>query len=1133
MASEFIEVISEQTKAQIDAIMPLVRELANEIKTINGYKASSTPSGADKGIKGMTDAYKAQSSELEQIKKKLAMISSLNKQRYQEEAKLIADHDKALIFQSQNELKQEKKAADESIKTSKAKLSMISSLNKQRYSEEAKLAADAEKAMLHKYQEELKQIKAKQAMIYSLGQQQLKEEAQNAKWSRTGASSVIPGMAGKISDLKETEKTVLANEKLSRAYVQLTANREKAKQKLQDLIAAEKSSNSEIRKAQKEFDVLNKKVAAADKAVGRFSDANRKINGLASSVGNLMTAFGVGTGLFLAVDIAKNIFNTTLALQEMDLSLNAVSGSLKKFEENSAFLKRISVAYGGNIEKLTHSFVQFYASAKDKIAEREIKNIFESITKSGAFLGLSMERQERGFLALQQMMSKTTVMAEELRGQLSESLPNAVGTMTKAYQNLHPEMKVTEKFFLEQVKAGKVLSAEILPEYAKQLEISLGIENTEKINTARVAIGRLKLAWIQLIKAVTESNLGSITGQTFAGMSIIGTALLNKIKRGFQNVGQLSAEAMQKGMEEGRESAEKGIYDETIDKRLNKAREQIKKAQKEYLAENLALQANKRKLRFTPKTALNEQMIKDLEQQIEQGSNIVGFWKGYVEQSAEIIKELKSPKVGAEATKTKAQIEAEKREREKRLKAIEEANKLSYDLKMAQLEKDKIILEQGLNNEKLNYSERLNFAYLIASKELEMAELKYKEEQRLSEGNNDKLMIADINFWKDKEKVAKEAIKRIQDVQFKPQYERQQLADSDKYGEGVGMLGKGQTQDMVNLWQKGQDKIKETEEERIKRLKALREVLNDVFKEFGQATGFESTMNMFAVIGKNGEDFWTNLTDKKKVSEIEWNEWGLAITTVAQDAMNLIDQADEARYQRRLARLEKEKEVALSFAGDSAAAKEKIEADYEKKRKALEIKEFKRKQKVAMANIAIDTAQAIMAVVAKSGNLWESIVVGALGAVQLAMVASQKPPEYWTGTDNAEAGLAWTQERGSEIITNKQGVVKDFGDNKGARLTMMEAGDKVYNAEQTKRLMFNNELNSILMDNQIGNAPKVVVNSGMTKADLREVMLETLGEQPQYHTNITEGGITNLVIRNGNITKTNSARGNSIKTRFN
>ena len=57
--------------------------------------------------------------------------------------------------------------------------------------------------------------------------------------------------------VKAKEKEVLANEKLSRAYVQLTANREKAKNKLQDLIASESASNREIRQAQKEFDVLN------------------------------------------------------------------------------------------------------------------------------------------------------------------------------------------------------------------------------------------------------------------------------------------------------------------------------------------------------------------------------------------------------------------------------------------------------------------------------------------------------------------------------------------------------------------------------------------------------------------------------------------------------------------------------------------------------------------------------------------------------------------------------------------------------------------------------------------------------------------------------------------------------------
>lgn len=57
------------------------------------------------------------------------------------------------------------------------------------------------------------------------------------------------------------------------------------------------------------------------------------------------------------------------------------------------------------------------------------------------------------------------------------------------------------------------------------------------------------------------------------------------------------------------------------------------------------------------------------------------------------------------------------------------------------------------------------------------------------------------------------------------------------------------------------------------------------------------------------------------------------------------------------------------------------------------------------------------------------------------------------------AGLAYTNERGAEIHTDRLGNIKDLGDNKGARLTMMEAGDKVYTAEQSKMLLFNDDLN--------------------------------------------------------------------------
>ncbi len=1164
--SEFLEILSEGALEELKQVQAIVKTLANDIKSINNFKPSSTPSGADKGSLALAEAYKKREEQMDKARVALQKLSDAEaKAEAQKKAQMAA------MFTAQEKankkIEEQQRAYTELLARQKAATLALRDLV---------VETGKESVATKKLQKELNALNAellqaeqaskKYAMgasslatpvlLYAEAQKKATQATKEANAERSKANAMISKqMTGQMvesvnaigkpseslkrmgdyyreleKETAETAKGALANQNLNRAYVQLTANREKAKNKLQDLIASERASSAEIRKAQKEFDVLNKKVAAADKAVGRFSDANRKINGLASSVGNLMTAFGVGTGLYLAVDIAKNIFNTTLSLQEMDLSLNAVSGSLKKFEENSAFLKRISFAYGGNIEKLTHSFVQFYASAKDKIAEREIKNIFESITKSGAFLGLSMERQERGFLALQQMMSKTTVMAEELRGQLSESLPNAVGTMTKAYQNLHPEMKVTEKFFLEQVKAGKVLSAEILPEYAKQLEISLGIENTEKINTARVAIGRLKLAWIQLIKAVTESNLGSITGQTFAGMSIIGTALLDKIKRGFQNVGQLASESMQKGMEEGRESAEKGIYDETIDKRLNKAREQIKKAQKEYLAENLALQANQRKLRFTPKTAVNEQIIKDLEQQIEQGSNIVGFWKGYVEQSAEIIKELKSPKVGAEATTTKAQIEAEKREREKRLKSIEEANKLEYDLKMSNLEVQKQLAQDEIDlanaitqNKEIQYQDVIDATKYYNGVLIAIEKAKYDEEVRLAGENSKEKEIAYNKWFISTLKLSKEMAESLLKV----------TKDFAKEGNDVA---KQMLSDIEENAKAFEDIDKRMTDRKIKndkdKLESQRRAFNEFMGGLADKSGFKETFDLLGQINpETGKTIMGDLLDTDDKGE-KAKAYFLAVSTVAQDAMNAIDQADEERYQRRLARLEKEKEVALSFAGDSAAAKAKIEADFDKKKKALEIKEFKRKQKMTIANIAIDTAQAAMASWAKTGFPWAAAAAIAMGAIQIGIVAAQKPPEYWTGTDNAEAGLAWSNERGAEIITDKNDRIKDFGDNKGARLTMMAKGDKVYTASETKKIMFNSELNNLLTDNGIKDAKIEIVNKGLTVEEMDLVLAKHLGNRTVQSINFDKNGFSAYVSKNGNITRDNYSRGSGIGQTF-
>jgi tape measure domain-containing protein len=1124
--SEFIEIISPSAKAELEAIMPLVNTLANKIKEINNFKASGTPSGSDKNIKGMTDAYKGQTSELEQIRKRLEMIASLNKQRYQEEAKLIADHDKALIYQSEKELKQ--------IRDRQA---MIASLGKQRQAEEIKTNALIEKLAQETDQKERKRLKGLVDFRAAMFQQRIKEEdklqrelektqAKEAKWSRTGSSSVIPGMSQKISDLKETEKSVLANEKLNRAYVQLTANREKAKQKLQDYIAEETRSTAEIRKAQKEFDVLNKKVAAADKAVGKFSEANRSINGLSRSVGNLMTAFGVGTGLYLAVDIAKSIYTTTKALQSLDLALKMVSGTQEEFANNQSFLRNLAEQYGIEIKGLTKNFTEFWVASKGKLEAEQIKEIFTSISKSVAVMGLSVEQQDSAFLALQQMMSKGTVQAEELKKQLGNALPGAVKAATMAYQALHPEMKVTEKYFMEQMKAGKVLSAELLPELAKAYEKLYGIENVKRAETLQASQERLQNSWTELVRSMNESKTGGISSFfsfVFEGLTN-GIRLLTRFNSSWD---ELYKRASDRGKKLGSD-----VFTERMNNvgfatstRADKANMVLDVARKEFLI----LKEQEKKVN----SYLDKAIVKF-------GSGYEGLKKQKeqlildIAARAEIMKLAKielQPKKQNKDKDSKTETEAERKKREanekkldeQRLKSIEEYNKDLYDLKMSNLEVQKQLAEDEIDlanaitqNKEIQYEDVIDATKYYNGVLLAIEKAKYDEEVRLAKDNSKEKEIAYNKWFVTVLKLSKEnsesLLKVTKDFAKKEnEIAKKMLSDIEENAKAFEEIDKRMTGAKADNYRDS--------------LKANVKIFNEFAGDFANKSGFSQTFDNFFKENKDGVSLFDSLIDPDSAMDAEERTKAtlLVISSAFQDTLSLIDDAESQRHQRKLDRLEEEKDIALRFAGESASAKAKIEEDYDKRKKALQVKEFKRKQKMALANIAIDTAQAVMAV-SGQGQPWLVPAMIALGLIQSGMVLAQKPPEYWTGTDDAEAGLAWTQERGAEIVTDKRGNIKDFGDNKGARLTMMEKGDKVYTAQETKRLMFDNELNSIMMNNGISNSPKIVVNSGMSKSDMKEVMLETLGSMPMQSTIIDRNGLQHIVSNGYSKTIYNSNR---------
>jgi hypothetical protein len=312
-------------------------------------------------------------------------------------------------------------------------------------------------------------------------------------------------------------------------------------------------------------------------------------------------------------------------------------------------------------------------------------------------------------------------------------------------------------------------------------------------------------------------------------------------------------------------------------------------------------------------------------------------------------------------------------------------------------------------------------------------------------------------------------------------------------------------------------------------LKANMEVFNKYVGDFMAKAGFSQTFDILFKQQKSGITLFETLTSKTATTADKTKAMFETISGAAQDAFNLIEKSQISNYENEKTRLSNQKDIALSFAGDSAAAKLKIEKEYQAQLREINHKEAVAKKESAMFNIAIDTAQAVMAVAADA-QVWEIPVMIALGALQEALVASQKLPAYFTGTNNAIGGMAWTDERGAEIHTDKFGNIKDFGSDAGARLKYLEKGDKVFNAMETKKILngdsFDGDLSRILTSRGISNP--IIINKGLNKAEMDELLKKHIGSQSQQNIRFDRNGFSSYISKNGNITRRSENRGSGI-----
>lgn len=181
---------------------------------------------------------------------------------------------------------------------------------------------------------------------------------------------------------------------------------------------------------------------------------------------------GAGGAITIAATVALSgkIMTTGQDFESALSGLTAITGSTDAAAKEFDYLRDQSNRLGLSLLGTAKDYTQFAAAVGDKLPKDQMRSIFEGASEWGLVTGASADEASRALKSLNQMMSKGTVMSEELKGQLSEALPGSVGLFVKALNDMKGVTNLTEKDLFKLMEDGKLFSKDILPHVAKQMK---------------------------------------------------------------------------------------------------------------------------------------------------------------------------------------------------------------------------------------------------------------------------------------------------------------------------------------------------------------------------------------------------------------------------------------------------------------------------------------------------------------------------------------------------------------------------------------------------------------------------------------------------------------------------------------
>ena len=227
---------------------------------------------------------------------------------------------------------------------------------------------------------------------------------------------------------------------------------------------------------------------------------NNSLAGAMKKVAQAARVAGVAFAAMALRKFASDIVNAGLAMERFSRTFKVSTGSAELAAQEMEFVSHLSNQLGTDLLTTADAYAKLTAAAKGTaLAGAGTRKVFTSLAQATTVLGLSAADASQILTAVEQMISKGKVSAEELRRQM-QKLPGAFSIAARA-------MGVTTQELDKMLSSGKLMAEDLLPKLADELDKTFGPGVEEAANSTQAALNRFNNAILDIKAGIAESGV--------------------------------------------------------------------------------------------------------------------------------------------------------------------------------------------------------------------------------------------------------------------------------------------------------------------------------------------------------------------------------------------------------------------------------------------------------------------------------------------------------------------------------------------------------------------------------------------------------------------------------------------------